>query len=69
MARLLIAAVVILFLALWVRAVLDVFRRSDLSVAAKSGWAIIMLVVPFVGLLFYELIRPSDTQIAQRSLR
>jgi hypothetical protein len=67
--RILIGAVVVLFLVLWVRAVIDVVRRGDLSISAKAAWAIIMLVVPFLGLLFYTLIRPSDAQIAQRSAR
>jgi hypothetical protein len=64
--RILILVVVALFLVLWVRAVIDVFRRTDLSTAAKSAWAIIMLLIPFVGLLVYTLLRPSDAQIAQR---
>ena len=34
--RILIIAVVILFLVLWVRAVVDVFRRGDLSGGAKA---------------------------------
>ena len=67
--RILIAAVVILFLVLWARAVVDVVRRGDLSVSAKAAWAIIMLILPFIGLLLYTLIRPSDAQIAQRSPR
>jgi Phospholipase_D-nuclease N-terminal len=67
--RILIAAVVVLFLVLWVRAVIDVFRRGDLSTSAKGAWAIIMLLVPFVGLLVYTLVRPSDAQIAQRATR
>jgi Phospholipase_D-nuclease N-terminal len=67
--RILIAAVVVLFLVLWVRAVIDVFRRGDLSGPQKAAWAIIMLVVPFIGLLVYTLMRPSDAQIAQRSPR
>jgi hypothetical protein len=67
--RILIAAVVILFLVLWVRAVVDVVRRGDLSVSAKAAWAIIMLIVPFIGLLLYTLVRPSDAQIAQRTPR
>jgi Phospholipase_D-nuclease N-terminal len=67
--RLLIAAAVVIFLALWVRAVIDVFRRRDLTAAAKSAWAIIMLLVPFIGLLVYTLLRPSDAQVAQRAPR
>jgi hypothetical protein len=65
----LIGAAVILFLVLWVRALIDVVRRRDLTPAAKSAWAIIMLLVPFVGLLVYVLLRPSDAQVAQRAPR
>jgi hypothetical protein len=67
--RILIVATIALFLVLWVRTVLDVFRRGDLTGATKSAWAIGMLVVPFVGLLVYTLLRPSDAQIAQRTPR
>lgn len=67
--RILIVAVVVLFLVLWVRAVLDVFRRGDLSGGAKAAWAIGMLVLPFVGLLLYTLVRPSDAQIARHTPR
>jgi Phospholipase_D-nuclease N-terminal len=58
--RLLIFAVVAFFLVLWVRAVIDLFRRRDLSPAGKGAWAIIMLVFPFVGLLVYTLLRPAN---------
>ena len=67
--RILIAAALILFLVLWVRAVVDVVRRGDLSGSAKAAWAIIMLIVPFIGLFLYVLVRPSDAQIAQRTPR
>lgn len=60
--RILIIAAVIIFLLLWIRAVLDVFRRRDLSGAAKAAWAIIMLLVPLIGLLMYYMLRPSDAQ-------
>ena len=62
----LIIAAAIVFLIMWVRAVIDVFRRGDLSGAAKAAWSIIMLLVPLIGLLMYYLLRPSDAQIAQR---
>ena len=64
--QILIIAAVVLFLFLWVRAVVDVLRRPDLSGAAKAGWAIGMLILPFVGLLLYTMLRPADSQIAQR---
>jgi hypothetical protein len=63
--RILIIAAVILFLIMWVRAVMDVFRRGDLSGGAKAAWAIIMLIFPFIGLLLYYMLRPSDAQIAR----
>jgi Phospholipase_D-nuclease N-terminal len=64
--RILIIAAVILFLIMWIRAVVDVFRRRDLSVAGKAAWTIVMLLIPFIGLLLYYMLRPSDAQIAQR---
>ena len=64
--RIVLGAVILLFLFLWVRAVLDVFRRPDLSAGGKAAWAVGMLVVPFVGLLIYTMLRPADSQIAQR---
>jgi Phospholipase_D-nuclease N-terminal len=63
--RILIVAAVAIFLVLWVRAVMDAFRRPDLSTSAKAAWAIIMLVLPFIGLLVYTMLRPSDAQIAR----
>jgi hypothetical protein len=67
--RIIVFAIVALFLVLWVRAVIDVVRRGDLTVGVKAAWAIVMLIVPFIGLLVYTMLRPSDGQIAQRSRR
>ena len=65
--RLVIGGLIVLFLVMWGRAVIEVFfRRPDLSWAGKAGWAIGMLVVPFVGLLIYTMLRPADSQIASR---
>ena len=60
--RFIILVVVVFFLVLWVRAVIDVFRRRDLSTSGKAAWAIIMLVFPFVGLLVYTLLRPAGAR-------
>jgi hypothetical protein len=67
--RILIVAIVVIFLVLWVRALMDLTRRHDLSTSAKAGWAIIMLLLPFVGLLVYTMMRPADSQIQQRARR
>ena len=64
--RILIAAAVLLFLVLWARALVDVFRRDDLTALGKVGWAVAMLVLPFIGLLVYTMLRPADVQRARR---
>jgi Phospholipase_D-nuclease N-terminal len=58
--RILIVAAVVLFLVMWVRAVIDVFRRHDLSGGGKAAWIIGMLVFPFIGLLVYTMLRPAN---------
>ena len=68
--RLLILAAVVLFLILWVRALLDLFsRRPDLGGGAKVAWAVGMLVFPFIGLLVYTMLRPSDATVSQNARR
>jgi hypothetical protein len=57
----LIAIVVFFFLVLWVRALIDVWgHRPDLSGSAKAAWTIIMLILPFIGLLIYTMLRPAN---------
>jgi Phospholipase_D-nuclease N-terminal len=65
--RILIIAAVVLFLILWVRAVVDVVARGDLTGLGKAAWIVGMLVLPFVGLLVYTMLRPGDAEIARRA--
>jgi uncharacterized membrane protein YhaH (DUF805 family) len=58
--RILLGIVIVFFLILWVRAVIDVFRRHDLSAGGKAGWTIFMLIIPFIGLLVYTMLRPAN---------
>ncbi|MGH2931805.1 MAG: PLDc N-terminal domain-containing protein [Gaiellaceae bacterium] len=60
--RLLILAIIALFLVFWVRALFDVFKRADLSGGSKALWAVAMLVFPFIGLLVYTMLRPDSSQ-------
>jgi hypothetical protein len=57
--RLLILAAVAIYVVFWVRALIDLVRRHDLSGSAKAGWAIVLLVLPFIGLLLYTMLRPA----------
>ena len=58
--RILLGIVIVFFLIHWARAVIDVFRRHDLSVGGKAGWTIFMLILPFIGLLVYTMLRPAN---------
>lgn len=60
--RILLIAAVALFLVMWVRATMDVWGRGDLNKSEKSVWTIFMLIVPFIGLLVYMMMRPSEAQ-------
>jgi len=39
----------------------DIFRRNDLSGWAKTGWILLIFVVPFLGILIYVIARPKMT--------
>ena len=40
----------------------DIFRRRDLSGAAKAGWIFLLFVLPFLGALIYTIARPRMTE-------
>jgi uncharacterized membrane protein len=37
----------------------DIFRRRDLSGGAKAGWIVLVVVLPFLGVLIYLIARPQ----------
>jgi hypothetical protein len=39
----------------------DIFRRQDLSGWAKAGWIILIVLLPFLGILIYLIARPRTT--------
>jgi uncharacterized membrane protein len=39
----------------------DIFRRTDLSGAAKAGWLLLLVILPFLGALIYIAMRPKVT--------
>ena len=56
--RILIIAAVAIYLVYWVRAVIDLFRRHDLTRSAKAAWMIFLLILPFISLMIYIMVRP-----------
>jgi len=53
---------------LWVFALVDIFRRADMSGAGKTLWVVIVVFLPYVGTLIYMLFRPA-TMHDQRMIR
>ncbi|HZY07165.1 MAG TPA: SHOCT domain-containing protein [Ilumatobacteraceae bacterium] len=53
---------------LWTFALVDIFRRDDMSAAGKTLWVVIVIFLPFVGTLIYMLFRPAATS-DQRMIR
>jgi competence protein ComGC len=46
----------------------DIFRRDDLSGWVKAGWIVLIVIVPFIGILLYLVFRPKMTQQDQRMM-
>jgi len=52
----------IAWLFLLFRIILDIFRSHDLGGWGKAGWTILILFVPFLGVLIYLIARGSSMQ-------
>ena len=39
----------------------DIFRRNDLTGVAKAGWILLIVILPFLGILIYMIARPKMT--------
>jgi hypothetical protein len=57
----------LLYLFLWIlwiflvfRILTDVFRSRDLSGGAKAGWSVFIIILPFIGVLSYIVVRGSS---------
>ena len=48
---------------MFIGAFADIFRRNDLSGLGKAGWLLLIVVVPFLGVLVYMIARPADVHM------
>jgi len=53
-------------LLLWGFALVDIFRRDDLSGWLKALWVVCVILVPFFGTLIYLLFRPAGATAEER---
>jgi phospholipase D-like protein len=49
---------------LWAIALFDIFFRNRQSGGAKAGWAVLVVLVPYVGAIIYLLLRPDAASTA-----
>jgi len=56
----LFALIGFVLLLIWIVTMIDVFRRNDLSTAGKCAWALIVLLIPIIGVIAYYIARPPD---------
>jgi uncharacterized membrane protein len=47
---------------MWGFALVDLFRRDDLSGWAIAGWLLVIIILPLLGVLFYFIFRPVTKQ-------
>jgi hypothetical protein len=64
---LLIIFFMIVFFVILFQVVFDLFRDRELSGWAKAGWLIFIIVLPFIGLLVYLIVRGKG--MAERSAK
>ena len=51
-----------MFIWIFITVFADIFRRNDIHGGAKAGWIILIVLVPFLGLLIYMIARPKMTE-------
>jgi len=61
---LLMFSVMIMVIFTVIYAFVDNFRRRDHSGVAKAAWALVIVILPFLGTLIYLIARPADVEIA-----
>src|SRR3954467_4130273 len=50
-----------LFIWMFIAVFSDIFRRNDIHGGAKAGWIILIVLLPFLGILIYMIARPKMT--------
>lgn len=50
---------------LWLFTLTDLSRREDLSGTAKGLWAVAVVLLPLIGMLFYFVTRPDSPETRQ----
>jgi hypothetical protein len=52
----------LLWLFLLIRVAIDIFRSDDLNGWAKAGWLAFVILLPYLGVLVYVIVRSDEMQ-------
>jgi Phospholipase_D-nuclease N-terminal len=55
-----------IFIWMFISVFSDIFRRDDLSGWGKAGWIFLIVILPFLGILIYMIVRPKMTEQDRR---
>jgi hypothetical protein len=58
----------VIFIWMFIAIFTDILRRDDVSGWGKAGWLILIIILPFLGILIYMIARPKMTAQDQRML-
>jgi len=48
----------VMFIWMFIAVFADIFRRDDIGGGAKAGWILLIVILPFLGILIYVIARP-----------
>jgi Short C-terminal domain/Phospholipase_D-nuclease N-terminal len=51
----------LIVISMFIQVFADIFTRRDLSGWGKAGWALFIVILPLLGILFYIAFRPRPT--------
>jgi Phospholipase_D-nuclease N-terminal len=57
---LLITLIAIVWVIIWILVLVDIVRRRDLTAGPKVLWALLVLILPVIGLIIYMVARPDQ---------
>ena len=57
----------VMFIVILINVLIDLFRSHDLSGWAKAGWLVVLVILPFLGVLIYLIARGGGMQ--QRAIK
>ena len=55
-----ITLIAIVWVVIWILVLVDIVRRRDLTAGKKAAWALLVLILPVIGLIIYMVLRPDQ---------